>query len=162
MSRRTWACRSAQISRSSPAQLLPKTASCKNCAVISIPGSVSHVILTSSSNLLWLRTDQKLLRPVTAEGGADSELLSLLMPKTRVLKSSTINFLKHACTERGSLVPRPSSTFTFGGPGMPNQMYEWVGPRQLFCTQCHYDNFWECPQQLISGEVSYRSCCHHW
>ena len=41
----------------------------------------------------------------------------------------------------GSLVPRPSSTFTFGGPGMPNQMFEWVEPRQRFCTctQCHYD-----------------------
>ena len=42
-----------------------------------------------------------------------------------------------------SLVPRSSSTFTFGGSGMPNQnlMFEWMGPRQCFCTQCHYDNF---------------------
>ena len=23
---------------------------------------------------------------------------------------------------------------------MPNQIFEWVGPRQRFCTQCHYDN----------------------
>ena len=47
-----------------------------------------------------------------------------------------------------SLVPRPSSTLTFGGPGMPNQIFKWVEPRQRFCTQCHYDNFWERPQQL--------------
>ena len=40
-----------------------------------------------------------------------------------------------------SLVPRPSSTLTFGGPGMPNQIFKWVGPRQRFCTQCHYDNY---------------------
>ena len=25
-------------------------------------------------------------------------------------------------------------------PGMPNQIYEWVGPRQ-HCSQCHYGNF---------------------
>ena len=31
---------------------------------------------------------------------------------------------------------------------MPNQIFEWVGPRQHFCTQCHYDNFLERPQQL--------------
>ena len=24
---------------------------------------------------------------------------------------------------------------------MPNQIFEWVEPRQRFCTQCHYDNF---------------------
>ena len=30
---------------------------------------------------------------------------------------------------------------------MPNQIFEWVGPRQCFCTQCHYDNAtsWEHP-----------------
>ena len=49
-----------------------------------------------------------------------------------------------------SLVPRPSSTLTFGGPGMPNQMFEWVEPRQRFCTQCHYDNFLETPTATYS------------
>ena len=24
---------------------------------------------------------------------------------------------------------------------MANQIFEWVGPRQRFCTQCHYNNF---------------------
>ena len=49
-----------------------------------------------------------------------------------------------------SLVPRPSSTFTFGGPGMPNQMFEWVEPRQRLCTQCHYDNFLGTPTATYS------------
>ena len=49
-----------------------------------------------------------------------------------------------------SLVPRPSSTLTFGGPGMPNQMFEWVEPRQRFCTQCHYDNFLGTPTATYS------------
>ena len=51
---------------------------------------------------------------------------------------------------QNSLVPRPSSTLTFGGPGMPNQMFEWVGPRQRFCTQCHYDNFLGTPTATYS------------
>ena len=49
-----------------------------------------------------------------------------------------------------SLVLRPSSTLTFGGPGMPNQMFEWVGPRQRYCTQCHYDKFLETPTATYS------------
>ena len=49
-----------------------------------------------------------------------------------------------------SLVPRPSSTLTFGGPGMPNQIFKWVGPRQRFCTQCHYDNFLGTPTATYS------------
>ena len=52
--------------------------------------------------------------------------------------------------QNASLVPRPSSTLTFGGPGMPNQMFEWVGPRQRFCTQCHYDNFLGTPTATYS------------
>ena len=49
-----------------------------------------------------------------------------------------------------SLIPRPSSTLTFGGPGMPNQIFKWVGPRQRFCTQCHYDNFLGTPTATYS------------
>ena len=51
-----------------------------------------------------------------------------------------------------SLVPRPSSTLTFGGPGigMPNQMFEWVEPRQRYCTQCNYDNFLGTPTATYS------------
>ena len=33
---------------------------------------------------------------------------------------------------------------------MPNQMFEWVGPRQRFCTQCHYDNFLGTPPATYS------------
>ena len=33
---------------------------------------------------------------------------------------------------------------------MPNQMFEWVGPRQRFCTQCHYDNFLGTPTATYS------------
>ena len=51
---------------------------------------------------------------------------------------------------RPSLIPRPCSTLTFGGPGMPNQIFEWVGPRQRFCTQCHYDNFLGTPTATYS------------
>ena len=43
-----------------------------------------------------------------------------------------------------------SSTFTFGGSGMPNQIFEWVGPRQRFCIQCHYDNFLGTPTVTYS------------
>ena len=45
---------------------------------------------------------------------------------------------------------------------MPNQMFEWVEPRQRFCTQCHYDNFLGTPMHSnlqFAGEVW--SCCHH-
>ena len=49
-----------------------------------------------------------------------------------------------------SLVPRPSSTLTFGGPGMPNQIFEWVEPRQRFCTQFHYNNFLGTPTATYS------------
>ena len=49
-----------------------------------------------------------------------------------------------------SLVPRPSSTLTFGGPGMPNQMFEWVEPRQRYCIQRHYDNFLGTPTATYS------------
>ena len=35
-------------------------------------------------------------------------------------------------------------------PGMPNQMFEWVEPRQRFCTQCHYDNFLGTPTATYS------------
>ena len=62
---------------------------------------------------------------------------------------STQVFLSCDCI-LSSLVPRPSSTFTFGGPGMPNQMFEWVGPRQRYCTQCHYDNFLGTPTATYS------------
>ena len=54
------------------------------------------------------------------------------------------------CPYGASLVPRPSSTLTFGGPGMPNQMFEWVEPRQRFCTHCHYDNFLGTPTATYS------------
>ena len=33
---------------------------------------------------------------------------------------------------------------------MPNQMFEWVGPRQRYCTQCHYDNFLGTPTATYS------------
>ena len=33
---------------------------------------------------------------------------------------------------------------------MPNQMFEWVEPRQRFCTQCHYDNFLGTPTATYS------------
>ena len=82
----------------------------------------------------------------------------------KVPKPSCANYIQSslsACQPACSLVPRPSSTFTFGGPGMPNQIFEWVDPRQRFCTQCHYDNFlgtptatyslWRSQPSLVSG-----------
>ena len=33
---------------------------------------------------------------------------------------------------------------------MPNQMFEWVEPRQRYCTQCHYDNFLGTPTATYS------------
>ena len=33
---------------------------------------------------------------------------------------------------------------------MPNQIFEWVGPRQRFCTHCHYDNFLGTPTATYS------------
>ena len=33
---------------------------------------------------------------------------------------------------------------------MPNQIFEWMGPRQCFCTQCHYDNFLGTPTATYS------------
>ena len=33
---------------------------------------------------------------------------------------------------------------------MPNQIFEWVGPRQRFCTLCHYDNFLGTPTATYS------------
>ena len=33
---------------------------------------------------------------------------------------------------------------------MPNQMFEWVEPRQRFCAQCHYDNFLGTPTATYS------------
>ena len=67
--------------------------------------------------------------------------------------SSTYSSLTHDIATAAlysSLVPRPSSTLTFGGPGMPNQIFEWVEPRQRYCTQCHYDNFLGTPTATYS------------
>ena len=33
---------------------------------------------------------------------------------------------------------------------MPNQVFEWVGPRQRFCILCHYDNFLGMPTATYS------------
>ena len=33
---------------------------------------------------------------------------------------------------------------------MPNQMFEWVEPRQRYCTQCHYGNFLGTPTATYS------------
>ena len=33
---------------------------------------------------------------------------------------------------------------------MSNQMFEWVGPRQRYCTQCHCDNFLGTPTATYS------------
>ena len=52
---------------------------------------------------------------------------------------------------KGKVASSPGP-LTFGGPGMPNQMFEWVEPRQRFCTrtQCHYDNFLGTPTATYS------------
>ena len=48
-----------------------------------------------------------------------------------------------------SPVPRPSSTSAFGGPGMPNQFFERVGPiGNVFAHSVTMTTFWEHPQQL--------------
>ena len=33
---------------------------------------------------------------------------------------------------------------------MPNQIFKWVGPRQRYCTECHYDNFLGTPTATYS------------
>ena len=68
----------------------------------------------------------------------------------KIRKTTTVTHTGVLLFIQISLVPGPSSTLTFGGPGMPNQMFEWVEPRQRYCTQCHYDNFLGTPTATYS------------
>ena len=97
------------------------------------------------------------LWPEMGENGRQNPLLSrsLQLHDPPILQSGELQIKQNLMSKikpakLTSLVPRPSSTLTFGGPGMPNQMFEWVGPRQRFCTQCHYDNFLGTPTATYS------------